>query len=237
MLTLALVYVFLFHSNSSNIMIHPKRIIFVGAPASGKGTQANFLSETYGLTTLSTGALLRREMEKGTEIGLQVQAYMNNAQFVPDDLVNEIVRNWILSHQDSAWMLDGYPRTLDQAVALTNFLDKSGVSLDVVVWMNVAKELIEHRILNRKECSACSYMTQEMTDICPKCGSSMKKRNDDTMDAFARRWVDFENLTLPVARFFEERGLVVRVDIDSERPIKQTSDELLQKLSEFFRTH
>ena len=186
-----------------------KHFILVGAPASGKGTQGRFLADTFGLHSLSTGSLLRREVESCTELGRKALSYMDRAMLVPDEIVNDMVRGWLSEMDHGAWLLDGYPRTVAQAEALDHFLNQRGTSVDVVVWMDVSRELIEQRIMRRRECSTCGYVVQTPEEECSKCGGKMVSRKDDNMEAFARRWKDFEAMTLPVARYYEARGLVV----------------------------
>ena len=196
-----------------------KHFILVGPPASGKGTQGRFLADTFNLNSLSTGSLLRREVESCTELGRKALGYMDKAMLVPDEIVNDMVRGWLSEMDNDAWLLDGYPRTVAQAEALDHFLTQRGTSVDVVVWMDVARELIEQRIMPRRECS--------------KCGGKMVSRKDDNMEAFARRWKDFEAMTLPVARYYEARGLVVKMTVTEEREPAEVSRDLARKLEEY----
>ncbi len=213
-----------------------KRFILVGAPASGKGTQGRFLSDTFNLKSLSTGSMLRREIEACTELGRKALSYMDKAMLVPDEIVNEMVRNWLSESDNSGWLLDGYPRTVAQAEALDHFLQERGMSVDAVVYLDVARELIESRIMRRRECSSCGYVVQTPeVESCAKCGGQMVSRKDDNMEAFARRWKDFETMTLPVARYYEARGMVVKLSVTEEREPADVSRDLAQKLEEFSR--
>lgn len=126
-----------------------KHFILVGAPASGKGTQGRFLADTFGLHSLSTGSLLRREVESCTELGRKALSYMDRAMLVPDEIVNDMVRGWLSEMDHGAWLLDGYPRTVAQAEALDHFLNQRGTSVDVVVWMDVSRNS-----LNSASCAA-----------------------------------------------------------------------------------
>ena len=137
-----------------------KRFVLVGAPASGKGTQSSFLSETYGLKPLSTGALLRAEIAAGSELGLEAKKYMDAAMFVPDEVVNGIVAKWLGENKDCGCLLDGYPRTVAQAETLDANLAAMDLGVDIVVYLNVAAELIEARMLKRKACPACGETTR-----------------------------------------------------------------------------
>lgn len=210
-----------------------KHFILVGAPASGKGTQGRFLADTFGLHSLSTGSLLRREVESCTELGRKALSYMDRAMLVPDEIVNDMVRGWLSEMDHGAWLLDGYPRTVAQAETLDHFLNQRGTSVDVVVWMDVSRELIEQRIMRRRECSTCGYVVQTPEEKCSKCGGKMVSRKDDNMEAFARRWKDFEAMTLPVARYYEARGLVVKMTVSEEREPAEVSRDLARKLEEY----
>ncbi len=210
-----------------------KRFILVGAPASGKGTQGRFLAETFNLKTLSTGAMLRREIENCTPLGQKALSYMDKAMLVPDEVVNDIVRGWLVNDNEEGWLLDGYPRTVSQAETLDHFLAERGIDVDVVVWMDVSRELIEQRITRRRECTSCGNIVQKLDEQCDKCGGQMVARKDDNLEAFARRWKDFEAMTLPVAHYYEAKGLVVKVSVTEEREPQEVSQELLQKLEEY----
>ncbi len=210
-----------------------KHFILVGAPASGKGTQGRFLADTFGLHSLSTGSLLRREVESCTELGRKALSYMDRAMLVPDEIVNDMVRGWLSEMDHGAWLLDGYPRTVAQAETLDHFLNQRGTSVDVVVWMDVSRELIEPRIMRRRECSTCGYVVQTPEEECSKCGGKMVSRKDDNMEAFSRRWKDFEAMTLPAARYYEARGLVVKMTVSEEREPAEVSRDLARKLEEY----
>ena len=213
-----------------------KRLILLGPPASGKGTQARFLSQLFDVPTLSTGSMLRKEIEGQTELGKQAQRYMEAGKFVPDELVNAMVKDWIAHLPECSFLLDGYPRTLAQAESLQDFLDRECGGLDCAIWMNVTREVIEDRITHRVECSSCGFVTQgEAGGACPHCeGGVLKARVDDALDRFVHRWADFEALTLPVTDFYAQRGLVVKVTVDKEREVSDVSDELCAKLEDYF---
>lgn len=213
-----------------------KRFILVGAPASGKGTQGRFLSEHFHLKSLSTGAMLRREIENCSEIGLRAQSYMNKAMLVPDEVVNDMVRGWIHGAEDEGWLLDGYPRTVAQAETLDHFLAERGLAVDIVVWLDVSRKLIENRISLRRECPVCGLVVQGKIDDCPKCGAGMVARSDDNLEAFARRWKDFEALTLPVARYYESRGMVVKMSVEEEREPEDVSRDLLARIEDYAKS-
>ena len=193
----------------SNIMKTLKRFVLVGAPASGKGTQSSFLSDTYDLKPLSTGALLRAEIAAGSELGMEAKKYMDAAMFVPDEVVNGIVAKWLGENKDCGCLLDGYPRTVSQAETLDANLSQMGMEVDIVVYLNVALELIQARMLKRK--------------ACPKCGTEMIVRSDDNPEAFAKRWKDYESLTVPVIEHYRAQGKVVQIDVTEEGEPEEVS--------------
>ncbi len=193
-----------------------KRFVLVGAPASGKGTQSNFLSETYSLKPLSTGALLRSEIADGSTLGMEAKKYMDAAMFVPDEVVNGIVAKWLGENKDCGCLLDGYPRTVAQAQTLDENLSQLSLEVDIVVYLNVSLDLIQARMLKRKACPACGETTRNGEQECPKCSAEMIVRSDDNPEAFAKRWQDYENLTVPVIEHYRAQGKVVQVDVVEE---------------------
>ena len=193
-----------------------KRFLLVGAPASGKGTQSNFLSTTYDLKPLSTGALLRAEIAAGSELGLEAKKYMDAAMFVPDSVVNGIAAKWLGENKEAGCLLDGYPRTVAQAETLDANLAAMGLAVDIVVYLNVSYELIEARMLKRKACPACGETTRNGEEICPKCGGKMIVRTDDNPEAFAKRMKDYQTLTVPVIEHYAKQGKVVEIAVTEE---------------------
>ena len=210
-----------------------KRFVLVGAPASGKGTQSSFLSGKYDLKPLSTGALLRAEVAAQSPLGLEAKKYMDAAQFVPDNVVDGIVAQWLGNNQDCGCLLDGYPRTLAQAKTLDANLAKLGLAVDIVVYLNVSPELIEARMLKRKACPKCGETTRNGEQLCPKCGTPMIVRTDDNPEAFAKRRKDYENLTLPVVEHYREQGKVVQIDVTEEGEPETVSARIAAAVSEY----
>lgn len=213
-----------------------QHFILVGAPASGKGTQARFLAEAYHLESLSTGALLRHEIDEQTELGRRASSYMERAMLVPDEIVNGIVRSWIGSHLDACWLLDGYPRTVAQAETLESNLKALGTPIDVVVWLDVSRELIEARMAKRRECTQCGHTTRNGEETCPICHAPMRKRSDDNAAAFALRWRDYETLTEPVVRYYREQGLVVHIPVTEEGEPEDVSRRIAAALKAYAET-
>ena len=209
--------------NSTNNMKTLKRFVLVGAPASGKGTQSSFLSDTYDLKPLSTGALLRAEIAAGSQLGMEAKKYMDAAMFVPDEVVNGIVAKWLGENKDCGCLLDGYPRTVSQAETLDANLTQLGMEVDIVIYLNVALELIQARMLKRKACPKCGETTRNGEEKCPKCGATMIVRTDDNPEAFAKRWKDYESLTVPVIEHYRAQGKVVQIDVTEEGEPEEVS--------------
>ncbi|MFI3243450.1 MAG: nucleoside monophosphate kinase [Akkermansia sp.] len=210
-----------------------KRFVLVGAPASGKGTQSSFLSENYDLKPLSTGALLRAEIAAGSDLGLEAKKYMDAAMFVPDEVVNGIVAKWLGENKDCGCLLDGYPRTESQAVTLDANLTSLDMEVDIVVYLNVSLELIQARMMKRKACPACGETTRNGEEVCPKCGGGMIIRSDDNPEAFAKRWKDYETLTVPVIEHYKKQGKVIEVAVVEEGEPADVSARIATAIREY----
>jgi len=210
-----------------------KRFVLVGAPASGKGTQSSFLAETYQLKPLSTGALLRSEIAEGSELGLAAKKYMDAAMFVPDEVVNGIVAKWLGDNKECGCLLDGYPRTQAQASTLDANLSSLDLKVDIAIYLNVSLELIQARMMKRKACPKCGETTRNGEELCPKCGTAMIIRSDDNPEAFARRWKDYETLTVPVIEHYRAEGKVVQIDVLEECEPSEVSARIAAAISEY----
>ena len=168
------------------------RMLLVGPPGAGKGTQAERLSQSYGIPAISTGDIFRHNVKNETELGKQAKAFMDRGEYVPDSLTNDLVRDR-LSQADakSGFLLDGYPRTAEQVVELDSILDAQGNKLDVVVQLTADTDEVVRRLLNR---------------------AIEQGRADDTEDVIRRRLEVYEEQTAPLTSVYAERGLLVTVD-------------------------
>ena len=186
----------------------------LGAPASGKGTQGRLLAEELGIEYLSTGARLRREIEKGSPLGLRAKSYLDANQYVPDELAIELVQEWVLRHEDG-WMLDGFPRSVPQAEALLGLaanLNHSPVPFKVI-HLEVPVLELRKRVTTRRECPHCGTTTTSEHHTCPQCGSSdLEARTDDSTEGFEKRLAAYQDLTIPALELLKKRTEVVTID-------------------------
>ncbi len=191
------------------------RLVMLGPPGAGKGTQAKRLSASMGIPQVSTGDMLRAAKKAGTEMGKRAEKYMSAGELVPDEVVVGIVKDR-LTDADCAggFILDGFPRTVPQAQAL----DDAGVKLDVVVNVNVASELLVERVTGRLSCGGCGamyhkrYNAPAVADVCDSCGSELYVRRDDTEEVFGSRLAAYEKMTAPLASFYADKGLLKEID-------------------------
>jgi adenylate kinase len=196
------------------------RVVLLGAPGSGKGTHAELLTERLGLPTLSTGAQLRREMAAGTELGKRAHELTKDGNFVPDEVVLELAGNWLREHPEG-FVLDGFPRTLNQARQLDALLKELGLPLQAAVALEVAVEVLEDRILKRIICTRCQHTEQvehapagqpDVLPPCEKCGGIMQRRADDSLETLYKRLAEYESKTQPLLPYYEAQGLLTRVN-------------------------
>jgi len=190
-------------------------IVLLGPPASGKGTQGRKLAATLGLGYLSTGALLREQVENATPLGKLAAPILARGGYLPDELMHPLIGEW-LEKQPAGWVLDGFPRSLPQAEFLDAWLAAHGRKLDAAVLLEVPYEDLLKRIRGRVECPDCRWSSQvEETvadGLCPVCSSPALPRADDNEENFANRHQEFVRLTSPVIDHYEKLHLLKRCD-------------------------
>ncbi len=214
------------------------RIVLLGPPASGKGTQAALLSATFGIPAGSTGAMLREEKARGTQTGKEAERWTVEGKLFPDELALRVVWNW-LDHR-RRFILDGFPRTLGQATSFDEDLKGRELPLDVVYLLTLSDALVRERVTTRLTCSRCSSVFNERfhnvsnTTPCPKCGGELVRRNDDTEEALDRRLVQFRECTVPVAHHYKKKGLLKEVDVTAGRDavFNRLYDDIRGEISE-----
>lgn len=194
-------------------------IMLFGAPGAGKGTQAKFIIDRYGIPQISTGDILRAAIQEGTKMGMEAKKYMDEGKLVPDSTIIGIMKDR-LSQDDckKGFILDGVVRTLAQAEALEIVLKELNMSLDKVISLNVPDELIVGRIVGRKVCPKCgaSYHVKnnpsKVEDRCDYCGTDLVIRKDDNKETVESRLKAYHDQTEPLFDFYNSKGILVEVD-------------------------
>ena len=206
------------------------KIIFLGAPGAGKGTQADVVSERLGIPTISTGAIIREAIKTGTDMGLKAKKFIDEGALVSDDVVIGIVKERLQkSDCDKGYILDGFPRTVPQAEAL----DAMGVIPNVVLSLEVPDETIVERMSGRRVCSSCGrtyhmiHNPSRVDGVCD-CGAPLVTRADDTPDVVRSRLDVYHSITEPLKDFYEAKG-VLRTVIGAER-VEDTTKRTLEAL-------
>ncbi|MBS1116694.1 MAG: adenylate kinase [candidate division NC10 bacterium] len=194
------------------------RIILLGPPGAGKGTQAKLLIERLQVPQISTGDMLRAAVKDGTPLGKQAKAFMDRGALVPDDVIIGLVRERLQSPDCArGYILDGFPRTVAQAEALEKTLADLRLSLDHVLCLDVPSEDLVVRIAGRRTCRQCGAMSHvrfsptARDGVCDVCGGETYQRDDDREETVRRRLAVYADQTAPLARFYEGRGLLRRV--------------------------
>lgn len=207
------------------------KLIFLGPPGAGKGTQAEILSKKLNIPTISTGNILRAAVKEGTEIGLKAKSYMDSGHLVPDEVIIGIVAER-LEKPDCAegFILDGVPRTVAQAEAL----EADGIHFDDVVSLEVSEEEIIKRMSGRRACTHCGATYHivaappKTEGVCDKCGAPLVQREDDKPETVHKRLQVYEEQTAPLVHFYQDRGVLKTVH---NRPtIEATAAEVFQAL-------
>ena len=195
------------------------KLILLGPPGAGKGTQAVKIVEKYGVPHISTGDIFRENIKKGTELGKKAQEYMNRGELVPDDLVIEIATTRLLEDDcKNGFLLDGFPRTVYQAEKLDEFLAAHGSKIDKVLDIAVEKEELITRLTGRRVCKACgaSYhvvnIPPKTEGICDICGGELVQRADDNIETVTNRIDVYEAQTKPLVDYYEKAGNIAHID-------------------------
>ena len=193
-----------------------RRLVLLGPPAAGKGTQADLLKTRFGFQAPSVGAMLREQKAAGTPAGLHAAEYFERGLLVPDSITIEVVRQWLAGHEGS-WALDGFPRTLPQAEVFDAMLRHQGAAVDSAIFLLIDEPVIRDRVARRLVCQACGGFRAGLhvslpSDPCPRCAGPLGRRADDTLDALADRLLEYHNKTEPVIAHYETRGLLRRID-------------------------
>lgn len=199
--------------------IEKKRLIFLGAPGAGKGTQAQRLSEIYAIPQISTGDILRQAVKDKTPLGQRAASFMDAGKLVPDEVVIGIIEER-LKQEDckNGFILDGFPRTVPQAEALDRVLDPMDMAIDAAVCFEVPEELLVKRLSGRRVCRSCGanynvYFNPPAKDgVCQKCGGDLYQRSDDQEETIKNRLKVYRDQTEPLIGFYRRKNRLVKID-------------------------
>ena len=195
------------------------KIIMLGAPGAGKGTQAKKIADKYGIPHISTGDIFRANIKGGTELGMKAKSYMDQGQLVPDDVTIGMLLDRI-SEADCAdgYVLDGFPRTIPQAESLTKALENRGEKMEYAIDVDVPDADIVSRMSGRRACLACGATYHIVTippkqeDICDGCGETLVQRGDDKPETVQKRLTVYHDQTQPLIEYYKQAGMLVTVD-------------------------
>ncbi len=213
------------------------KIVLLGAPGAGKGTHATRLADDYGIPHISTGDIFRANIKNGTELGLKARSYMDQGLLVPDELTVDLVLDRL--KQDDCrrgWILDGFPRNLFQAEALTAALAKEGSEIDFAIHLTIADEQIVKRMSGRRVCSVCgaSYNTNglmpRVATVCDRCGGPVVQRADDAPETVLKRLAVYHEQTEPIVGYY--RSLGKEAPVDGSLPMDETYAQLTALLGD-----
>lgn len=191
------------------------KLIMLGAPGAGKGTQAEVISEHLNIPTISTGNIIREALKNGTEMGKKAKSYMDSGALVPDDVVIGIIRERLAQPDcDNGFILDGFPRTIPQAEAL----DRMGIHIDRIIDIEVPDETIAQRVSGRRVCAACGssyhldYKKPQVDGVCDRCNGALVQRKDDQPETVKERLAVYHEQTEPLKEYYAKSGKLVIVE-------------------------
>lgn len=214
------------------------RLVFLGAPGVGKGTQADKAAVQYRIRKISTGDLLREAVRNKTPLGLEAKEHMDQGRLVPDSVVIGLVREKLAdSSQASGFILDGFPRTIHQAEALAKVLTERGLRLDRVINFKVSQEEIIKRLSGRRSCPNCQatyhveFAPSKAGELCERCGAGLVQRSDDQPEAITMRLRVYEEQTAPLIRFYENKHLLSH--LNGAEPVETVYQNLVRELTAY----
>jgi len=199
------------------------KLIFLGPPGAGKGTQAAVISKKYGIAHISTGDILRDNVARETELGLKAKQYMESGQLVPDDVIVDMVERRLKEEDCQAgFILDGFPRTVVQAEALDELLKKLHITLDGIVYFDVPDEVVIKRLSGRRICKSCGAIYNihsqppKKEGVCDLCGGELYQRSDDEESVVRNRLKVYKEQTAPLISYYEKSDRFLKVDASQD---------------------
>jgi adenylate kinase len=206
------------------------RLILLGAPGAGKGTQGALLAKRHGVKRIVTGDILRAAVRDDTELGREARRYMDAGELVPDDLILDMLRE-VLADANGGFIMDGFPRTLDQATSLDATLHEMGLAVGNVVVLEVPDEVVVKRIAGRRSCPQCGtvynvyFEPPRVSDVCDRCGAALVQRADDREDTVLNRMRVFRRQTQPLIEYYQEGDPDVHV-VDADRSVEKVHEAI-----------
>jgi adenylate kinase len=206
------------------------RLVLVGPPGAGKGTQAQFLAAHYSIPHISTGDIFRFNIKNETELGKKVKSILDSGALVPDEVTNDLVRDR-LTHDDCAngFLLDGFPRNVTQAEVLRAILAEKRTPLDAVLELSIENKKIIERLSSRRTCRTCGSPAEPSSATCAKDGGELYQREDDKEEVIAKRLAVYEEQTAPIVHFYRTEGLLITITADGE--VAEITDRAITALS------
>ena len=211
------------------------KIIMLGAPGAGKGTQAQMIADQYHIPHVSTGDIFRANIKNGTELGMEAKKYMDQGLLVPDELTVKILLDRVAEEDcKEGYLLDGFPRTIPQAEVLDKALTELGDAIDYAINVDVPDENIVKRMSGRRACLSCGstyhmeHKQKKKEGVCDKCGNELVLRDDDKPETVLNRLEVYHKQTQPLIQFYEEKGVLRTVD--GTKPMKEVFDSIVEIL-------
>ena len=207
------------------------RLILVGPPGAGKGTQAVHLAQHYSIPHISTGDIFRANLKEGTPLGLQAKSYMDKGELVPDSVTNAMVKDR-LTHADTAngFLLDGFPRNVAQAEVLRAVLAEKKTPIDAALELSIENSEIIKRLSSRRTCRGCGKVFPGQLDKCDSCGGDLYQRDDDKEEVIARRLEVYAEQTAPIIAFYRTEGLLITIPAVGE--VSEITGSAIRALSQ-----
>jgi adenylate kinase len=197
--------------------------VLLGAPGSGKGTQAEMITRHFAIAVTSPGTILRRERDLGTPLGVKADEISKQGGLVPDEIIVHLIEDWLALHGRDGFVFDGFPRTVKQGERLNEILQKRQTALDLAIWLEVSEETVRERIAGRLQCRRCGFTTSLTSagfadrPICPYCDGPLIRREDDDASVLETRLAEFKTKTEPLLSFYEKDDALHRIDGNRDR--------------------
>ncbi len=210
-------------------------IVLLGAPGTGKGTQAQYVSVRFNIPIISPGDILRQEIKNGSELGRKAQSYVKSGKLVPDKIIVDMIKKKIADKVCSnGFILDGFPRNLNQAEALDDMLESMGKGIDRAIYFNILEDKIVERLSGRRVCRECGetyhllYDPPENDTLCDKCGGKLYQRDDDKPKIIKKRLSTYRGDTAPIIDYYRKKDYYLEINADDD--IESIKNRILQEL-------